>query len=167
MKNSEAPGATNSSNPKRTTRIPSTRTSHHGRVSPLLLADTLTLHLPRRLSTPSPHYGHPTLTTASIPKTAHPLALIHERCGIGVLRSSLLRRDHGEGRPTPAFCIEQGPEIRGGYGSAPDVVYAGPDDHRDHLEGGQWRSSRLGIETTIRPCDGQHSAPRHLVLCGT
>src|SRR5215212_2688281 len=79
MKNSEAPGAANSSNPKKARRIPSTRTSHQGRVSPLLPADTLTLHLPRRLSTPSPHYGHLALTTASIPLTTHHLllALIH------------------------------------------------------------------------------------------
>src|SRR5918994_6407491 len=75
MKNSEAPGAPNRSNPKRTTRIPSTRTSHQGRVSPLLPADILTLHLPRRLSTPSSphHYGHAPLTTASILPTTHPL----------------------------------------------------------------------------------------------
>jgi hypothetical protein len=66
MKNSEAPGAPNRSNPKRTTRIPSTRTSPQGRVSPLLLADIPTLHLPRRLSTPSLHYGHRALTPASI-----------------------------------------------------------------------------------------------------
>src|SRR5215208_1028189 len=46
MKNSEAPGAANSSNPKRAMRIPSTKTSHQGRVSPLLPADILTLHLP-------------------------------------------------------------------------------------------------------------------------
>src|SRR5215203_674013 len=54
MKNSEAPGAANRSNPKRARRIPSTKTSHQGRVSPLLPADILTLHLPRRLSTLSP-----------------------------------------------------------------------------------------------------------------
>src|SRR5829696_5318015 len=65
MKNSEAPGATNRNNPKRATRIPSTRTSPQGRVSPLLLADMPTLHLPRRLSTPSPHYGHATVIPAS------------------------------------------------------------------------------------------------------
>src|SRR5215213_10635556 len=77
MKNSEAPGATNSSNPKRATRIPSTRTSHQGRVSPLPPAYVLILHLPRRLSTLSPHYGHGALTAATIPPAAHPLALIH------------------------------------------------------------------------------------------
>src|SRR5215217_3606353 len=70
MKNSEAPGAANRSNPKRARRIPSTKTSHQGRVSPLLPADILTLHLPRRLPTlSSPHYWHETLTTASIPPT--------------------------------------------------------------------------------------------------
>src|SRR5215203_153949 len=56
MKNSEAPGATNRSNPKRATTIPSTKISHQGRVSPLLPAYVLILHLPRRLSTPRPHY---------------------------------------------------------------------------------------------------------------
>jgi hypothetical protein len=46
MKNSEAPGATNRSNPKRAATIPSTRTSHQGRASPLPPAYVLTFHLP-------------------------------------------------------------------------------------------------------------------------
>src|SRR5215218_9071278 len=67
MKNSEAPGAPNRSNPNRATTIPSTKTSHQGTVSPLLPAYPLTLHLPRRLSTPSsPHYGHGAPAPASI-----------------------------------------------------------------------------------------------------
>src|SRR5215203_7165400 len=95
MKNSEAPGAPNRNNPKRTTRIPSTRTSPQGRVSPLLLADIPTLHLLRRLSTPSLHYGHRALTPASIPPTTHPLhALMHERPRRRVLGGCTLLRTH-------------------------------------------------------------------------
>src|SRR3712207_9282505 len=51
--------------PPRSTLFPyTTLFRSHGRVSPLLLAYVLTLHLPRRLSLPSPHYGHGALTTA-------------------------------------------------------------------------------------------------------
>src|SRR5215208_6212532 len=91
MKNSEAPGAANRSNPKRARRIPSTKTSHQGRVSPLLPADILTLHLPRLLL----HQVVPIIGTQPSPRPVflnnmHPLLLapIHERRGRSVLGSS-------------------------------------------------------------------------------
>src|SRR5215203_7108538 len=93
MKNSEAPGAANRSNPKRARRIPSTKTSHQGRVSPLLPADILTFHLPRLLL----HQVVPIIGTQPSPppvflNNMHPLLLtpIHERRGRGILRSSYL-----------------------------------------------------------------------------
>src|SRR5215212_9087761 len=93
MKNSEAPGATNRNNPKRAARIPSTKISHQGRVSPLLPADIPTLHLPRRLSTPSLHYGHRALTPASIYPNSASSCPYSPKCLEGRCSRKLARRD--------------------------------------------------------------------------
>jgi hypothetical protein len=76
----------------------------------------------------------------------------------GVLGTSLRRRDHGKGGPTATLSIERGPEGRDRCGSAPDEMYAEPDDLTGRGDkGDRWP----GLGTTIHPSGGYDGALEH------